>query len=75
LFSDNPEIANIEFAYHKGEWQFAPAYDLTFSNSAYGFHSTMIAGESQNPERKQLMKLADHFSLKNAVNQRLTAFY
>ena len=48
----------------KGEWQFAPAYDLTFSNSAYGFHSTMIAGESRNPGRKELLKLADHFGLK-----------
>ncbi len=26
----------------KGEWQFAPAYDLNFSYSGYGFHSTMI---------------------------------
>jgi serine/threonine-protein kinase HipA len=48
----------------KGEWQFAPAYDLTFSNSAYGFHSTMVAGESRNPGRKELLKLADHFGLK-----------
>ncbi len=50
----------------KGEWRFAPAYDLTFSYSSYGFHSTMVAGESQNPGRKELMKLATHFGLKNA---------
>jgi serine/threonine-protein kinase HipA len=50
----------------KGEWQFAPAYDLTFSYSGYGFHSTMIAGESKNPGRKELMKLAAHFGMKNA---------
>ena len=50
----------------KGEWHFAPAYDLTFSYSNYGFHSTMVAGESQNPGRKELMKLATHFGLKNA---------
>jgi serine/threonine-protein kinase HipA len=50
----------------QGEWQFAPAYDLTFSYSGYGFHSTMIAGESKNPGRKELMKLATHFGLKNA---------
>lgn len=49
-----------------GEWQFAPAYDLTFSYSGYGFHSTMIAGESKNPGRKELIKLATHFGLKNA---------
>jgi serine/threonine-protein kinase HipA len=50
----------------KEEWRFAPAYDLTFSYSNYGFHSTMVAGESQNPGRKELMKLARHFGLKNA---------
>lgn len=49
-----------------GEWCFAPAYDLTFSYSSYGFHSTMVAGESQNPGRKELMKLAIHFGVKNA---------
>ena len=49
-----------------GQWKFAPAYDLTFSYSGYGFHSTMVAGESKNPGRKDLMKLADHFELKNA---------
>jgi serine/threonine-protein kinase HipA len=50
----------------KGEWQFAPAYDLTFSYSGFGYHSTMIAGESKNPGRKELMRLAAHFGLKNA---------
>jgi serine/threonine-protein kinase HipA len=50
----------------EGEWQFAPAYDLTFSYSGYGFHSTMVAGESKNPGRKDLMKLATYFGIKNA---------
>lgn len=69
VYSHNHDDHSKNFSFlmnGKGEWQFAPAYDLTFSNSAYGFHSTMIAGESQNPGRKQLMKLADHFGLKNA---------
>jgi serine/threonine-protein kinase HipA len=51
----------------KGEWQFAPAYDLTFSYSGYGFHSTMVAGESKNPGRKELLKLATLFGIKNAT--------
>ncbi len=69
VYSHNRDDHSKNFSFlmnGKGEWQFAPAYDLTFSNSAYGFHSTMIAGESQNPGRKQLLKLADHFGLKNA---------
>lgn len=49
----------------KGEWQLAPAYDLTFSHSSYGFHSTMVAGESKNPNENHLLKLAHHFGLKD----------
>jgi serine/threonine-protein kinase HipA len=34
-----------------GMWRAAPAYDLTFSSSSHGMHSTMIAGESANPTK------------------------
>ncbi len=69
VYSHNRDDHSKNFSFlmnEKGEWQFAPAYDLTFSYSGYGFHSTMIAGESKNPGRKELMKLATHFGLKNA---------
>jgi serine/threonine-protein kinase HipA len=69
VFSHNWDDHSKNFSFlmnEQGEWQFAPAYDLTFSYSGYGFHSTMIAGESKNPGRKELMKLATHFGLKNA---------
>lgn len=49
-----------------GTWKLAPAYDLTFSNSSHGFHSTMISGESQNPGKIHLLKLADYFKIKKA---------
>lgn len=49
----------------KGKWKFAPAYDLTFSNSSFGFHSTTIAGESKNPTLEHLTELAEHFGVKN----------
>jgi len=69
VYSHNRDDHSKNFSFllnDKGKWQFAPAYDLTFSYSGYGFHSTMIAGESKNPGRKELMKLATHFGLKNA---------
>ena len=69
VYSHNRDDHSKNFSFlmnAKGEWQFAPAYDLTFSYSGYGFHSTMIAGESKNPGRNELMKLASHFGLKNA---------
>lgn len=49
----------------QGNWKMAPAYDLTFSTLAYGIHSTMVAGESKNIGETHLIKLANHFGLKN----------
>ncbi|MFY9150592.1 MAG: type II toxin-antitoxin system HipA family toxin [Prolixibacteraceae bacterium] len=69
VYSHNRDDHSKNFSFlmnEQGKWQFAPAYDLNFSYSGYGFHSTMIAGESKNPGRKELLKLATHFGLKNA---------
>ena len=68
VFSHNRDdhSKNVSFLMNsKGEWQLAPAYDLTFSYSSFGFHNTMVAGESQNPGKKHLLKLANHFGLKD----------
>lgn len=68
VFSHNRDDHSKNFSFlmnSNGEWQLAPAYDLTFSYSSFGFHSTMIAGESQNPGKKHLLKLANHFGLKD----------
>jgi serine/threonine-protein kinase HipA len=57
---------NFSFLMDKnGHWKLAPAYDLTFSNSSYGFHSTTVAGESKNPTLEHLTVLAKHFVIKN----------
>lgn len=68
VYSHNRDDHSKNFAFlmdQKGQWRFSPAYDLTFSSSAYGMHSTMIAGESKNPGEEQLLKLAKTFGLKN----------
>lgn len=68
VFSHNRDDHSKNFSFlmnAKGEWQLAPAYDLTFSYSSFGFHSTMVAGESQNPGVNHLLKLANHFGLKD----------
>lgn len=58
---------NISFLMNPtGEWKLAPAYDLTFSNSSHGMHSTMVAGESKSPGRQHLLELANTFEVKNA---------
>ena len=58
---------NISFLMdEKGNWKVAPAYDLTFSSSGHGMHSTMVNGESANPTKQHLMELANYFKIKNA---------
>lgn len=57
---------NFSFLLDKDRnWKFSPAYDLTFAQSSFGFHSTSVAGESKNPTVKNLNTLAYDFGLKN----------
>jgi serine/threonine-protein kinase HipA len=67
VFSHNRDdhSKNISFLMNsQGEWRLAPAYDLTFSRSAHGFHSMTIAGESKAPGEKELLSLAETFGLR-----------
>lgn len=50
----------------KGIWSLAPAYDLTFSSSSQGYHSTACAKNYVDPGRKELMELADKLSINKA---------
>ncbi|WP_372751667.1 type II toxin-antitoxin system HipA family toxin [Labilibaculum sp.] len=50
----------------KGIWSLAPAYDLTFSSSSQGFHSTACAKNYVDPGRKELLELANLFSINKA---------
>lgn len=68
VFAHNRDDHSKNFAFlmnEVGEWQYAPSYDLTFSSSSQGQHSTMCAGNATNPGTKELLELANHFSLKN----------
>ena len=69
VFSHNRDDHSKNFSFlmdQYGNWNVSPVYDLTFSNSSHGFHSTMVSGESKNPGKKQLMELADYFRVKKA---------
>ncbi len=69
VFSHNRDDHSKNISYlmdNQGKWQVAPAYDLTFSNSSHGFHSTMISGESEHPNKSNLLALANHFKIKDA---------
>jgi serine/threonine-protein kinase HipA len=68
VFAHNRDDHSKNFSFlmdDNGKWKFSPAYDLTFSNSSNGQHSTSIANEYQNPDYKKLQELATHFHVKN----------
>lgn len=68
LYSHNRDDHSKNFAFlmdESGQWSFAPAYDLTFSSSSHGHHSTSYAGNSFDPGSKELLELANHFSIRD----------
>jgi serine/threonine-protein kinase HipA len=70
VFMHNRDDHSKNFSYlmdETGKWRCAPAYDLTFSFSSHGWHSTSVAGESQFPGINHLLKLANSFQLRNAT--------
>lgn len=36
-------------------WRLSPAYDLTYSNTYYGEHTTTVDGNGKNPGLKELV--------------------
>ncbi len=69
VFAHNLDDHSKNFSFlmdANGKWKFAPAYDLTFFTSSHGWHSTMVAGESESPNEKHLLELAVEYSVKNA---------
>jgi serine/threonine-protein kinase HipA len=55
---------NFSFLMKKeGQWQLAPAYDLTFSSGPGGEQSMMIVGEGRNPGVTHLRKLGESAGL------------
>lgn len=69
VFSHNRDDHSKNFSFlmnEKGEWSFAPAYDLTFSFGPGGEHSAMVMGEGRAPGRKHLLALAEKFQIKDA---------
>lgn len=51
-----------------GTWRLAPAYDLTYSTTSHGYHSTSYDGESKNPTVAHIKSLANIFKVDNVDN-------
>ncbi len=48
---------NFSFLYNeiKDQWSLSPAYDLTWSNTYYGEHTTTVNGNGRDPGMKELL--------------------
>ena len=69
VLSHNRDDHSKNFAFlmdAKGVWSLAPAYDLTFSSSSQGYHSTACARNYVDPGRKELLELANALSINKA---------
>jgi serine/threonine-protein kinase HipA len=57
---------NFSFIYddNKKEWHLSPAYDLTYSFSFNGEHTTTINGERENPTLDDILAVAKNIGLK-----------
>ena len=55
------------------EWNFSPAYDLTYSNSIGGEHATTINGEGKNPTLKHILAVAEKNDIKYSLAEKIAS--
>ena len=60
---------NFSFLYDeqlKG-WRLSPAYDLTYSNTYYGEHTTSVDGNGANPGEKEIINVGVKAGMKKKI--------
>ena len=64
---------NFTYLYNETEdrWHLSPAYDLTYSNTYYGEHTTTVDGNGRNPGRKELLAVGMTASMKRAACEQI----
>ena len=67
---------NFTYLYNEKEdvWRLSPAYDLTYSTTYYGEHTTTVDGNGRNPGKKELLAVGGAAGMKkkdcmNIINQ------
>jgi serine/threonine-protein kinase HipA len=60
---------NFAFLYNEEEdgWRLSPAYDLTYSNTYFGEHTTSVDGNGKNPGEKELLNIGLRAGMKKSV--------
>ena len=68
IFAHNRDdhAKNFTFLYDEGEdrWHLSPAYDLTYSNTYYGEHTTSVDGNGKNPGGKEIVNVGMQAGMK-----------
>lgn len=75
VFAHNRDDHSKNFSWlydeEKSEWNFSPAYDLTYSNSIGGEHATTINGEGKNPALKDILAVAEKNDIKHSLAEKI----
>ena len=68
VFAHNRDDHSKNFTYlyddKEDKWHLSPAYDLTYSNTYYGEHTTSVDGNGRNPGRKELLAVGTGAGMK-----------
>ena len=64
---------NFTYLYHEAEnrWRLSPAYDLTYSNTYYGEHTTTVGGNGRNPREKEILAVGVAAGMERAECKRI----
>lgn len=68
VFAHNRDDHSKNFAFlydeNKRRWKLSPAYDLTYSNTYYGEHTTSVDGNGRNPGVRELVNVGTSAGMK-----------
>lgn len=68
VFAHNRDDHSKNFTYlyneQENRWRLSPAYDLTYSNTYFGEHTTTVDGNGRDPGIKELMEVGKKAGLK-----------
>lgn len=64
---------NFTFLYReeKDSWNLSPAYDLTYSNTYYGEHTTSVDGNGADPGKRELMAVGTAAGMKPSLCEKI----
>ena len=68
---DHAKIFSFIYDEERKKWHTSPAYDLTYSNTYYGEHTTTVDGNGRNPGMKDLVAVGKKVGMDKTRCERL----